>query len=128
MLQIKTVTSLVSKCQLGVICVWQDQYHNLASKEGKGGHDGKSQQYSHVCSCVVSPHPQHSNNFKHGVPGPPSDNVIMLEQYVSTRIRCNSVAYLSFEPTSVVACYMCMSATVPITVYFNIQWTNSHYS
>ena len=38
-----------------------DQYHILAPKEEKGGQDGKSQQYNHVCSCVVSPH--------HGVPG-----------------------------------------------------------
>ena len=93
MLQIETVTSLVSKCQLGVICLWQDQYHNLAPKEG---HDSKSQQYS-----LVSPHPGHSDNLKHGVPGPPSDNVIMLEQYVSTRTwcrSCNSAACLSFEP------------------------------
>ena len=38
------------------------------SKEGKGGHDGKSQQYNHACSCVVSPHPRHSDKLKHGVP------------------------------------------------------------
>ncbi|KAL5470821.1 hypothetical protein EMCRGX_G028847 [Ephydatia muelleri] len=65
----ETVTSLVSKCQLGVICLWLDQYHNLAPKEGKSGHDGKGQQYNHVCSCVMSPHPQHSDKLKHGVPG-----------------------------------------------------------
>ena len=69
MLQIETVTSLVSKCQLGVICLWLDQYHNLAPKEGNGGHDSKSQQYNHVCSCVVSPHPRHNDKLKHGVPG-----------------------------------------------------------
>eukprot|EP00731_Ephydatia_muelleri_P001538 Em0001g1538a len=44
---IETVTSLVSKCQLGVICLWLDQYQDLAPKEEKGGHDGKSQQYNH---------------------------------------------------------------------------------
>ncbi|KAL5506731.1 hypothetical protein EMCRGX_G008463 [Ephydatia muelleri] len=32
----ETVTSSVSKCQLGVICLWLDQYHNLAPKEEKG--------------------------------------------------------------------------------------------
>ena len=40
-----------------------------------------------VTYAVVSCHhiPRHSDNLKHGVPGPPSDNVIMLAQYVSTR-------------------------------------------
>ena len=61
--------SLVLKCQLGVICLWLDQYHNLAPKEEIGGHDGKSQQYNHVCSCVVSPHPRHGDKLKNGVPG-----------------------------------------------------------
>ena len=37
--------------------LWLDQYHNLAPKEGNDEHDGKSQQYNHVCSCVVSPCP-----------------------------------------------------------------------
>ncbi|KAL5496454.1 hypothetical protein EMCRGX_G012738 [Ephydatia muelleri] len=35
--------------------LWLDQYHNLAPKEGNDEYDGKSQQYNHVCSCVVSP-------------------------------------------------------------------------
>ena len=41
----------------------------LAPKEGKGWHDGKSQQCNHLCSCIVSPHPRHSDKLKHGVPG-----------------------------------------------------------
>ena len=56
----------IKMCQLGIICLWLDQYCNLAPKEGKGGHDGK---YNHVCSCVMSPHPRHSDKLKNGVPG-----------------------------------------------------------
>ena len=66
-LQTKTVTSLVSKCQLGVICIGWTNATTLLQRGGKGEHDGKSQQYNHVCSSVVSPHPRHSDKLKHGV-------------------------------------------------------------
>ena len=59
-------------------------------------------------------------------------HVIMIEQYACSRTRCRScniyvsAARLSFEPKSIVACYVSYSSYN--SAYLNIQWTNSYCS